>query len=200
MERPLLVYVSIVLGIVLLALVRAQLERRSRLRSFFRFVERLEVAIIALLLVTLILFGCLQIFLRNFFHKGIVWADPMMRHIVLWLGCLGGAMATARVRHISIDVLTRLLPSRMQSARDRVIYLMTAAVASVLGLAALRLVIDEKSYGEKAFLGVDVWILQSILPFAFFLISYRSLLNMLLRRRAKPIDWEEGGSVPQPEP
>ena len=66
-----------------------------------------------------------------------------------------------------------------------------AVAASVLGMAALKLVVDERAFGDKAFLNIDVWLLQSVLPLAFFLISYRSLINMFLSRKAAPIDWED---------
>jgi TRAP-type C4-dicarboxylate transport system permease small subunit len=186
-----LAYLGIVLGILILALVRALLDKRPKWRAFFGFLGRVEVAVIGLLLGALIVFGCLQIFLRNVFHSGIIWADPLMRHIVLWLGCLGGATATARIRHISIDIFSRFLPGPLQAFRDRIIYLATALVSSVLGMAALRLVAQEKEFGEQAFLNVDVWVLQIVIPFAFFLITYRSLLNAFLGRKAKPLDWEE---------
>jgi C4-dicarboxylate transporter DctQ subunit len=190
-ERPALVHLLILAGIVLFALVRAALDRSPRWRRFFSFLGRVEIGVIALLLGALIFFGCFQIVLRNFFHRGIIWADPLMRHAVLWLGCLGGAVATARVRHISIDIFTRYLPGSLEGVRDRVVYLATALASSVLGMAALGLVLQEREYGGPEFLSIDTWVLQSILPFAFFLITYRSLVNMLLRRKAKPLDWED---------
>jgi TRAP-type C4-dicarboxylate transport system permease small subunit len=190
-DQGVLVYFGIVLGILVLALVRAYLDKRPKWKAFFGFLGGLEVAVIGLLLGALIFFGCLQIFLRNVFHSGIIWADPLMRHIVLWLGCLGGVMATARIRHISIDIFSRFLPGPLQSFRDKIVYLATAAIASVLGMAALRLVVDEKEFGEQAFLNIDVWMLQMIIPVAFFLIAYRSFLNVFLGRKAKPVDWEE---------
>lgn len=199
MQHSALVYFLIVLGISILALVRAYLDKKPRWRNVFDFLGRLEVAIISLLLASLIFFGCLQIFLRNFFHSGIIWADPLMRHVVLWLGCLGGVMATARVRHISIDVFTRFIPARFQPVRDKTIYFATAVAASILGFAALRLVIDEKEFGERAFLNIDVWMLQVILPIAFFLITYRSLLNMLLAKKARPLDWDDVHDTKAPE-
>jgi TRAP-type C4-dicarboxylate transport system permease small subunit len=180
-----------VLGVTLLALARARVDKRPRWSAFFALMGKFEIALIGLLLGALIFFGCLQIFLRNVVHSGIVWADPLMRHIVLWLGCLGGLLATARIRHLSVDVLTRFLPHRLETIRDRVIYLATAAAASVLGMAALRLVVDEKTFGEDAFLGIPAWVVLLILPVTFFLIAYRSLLNLFLGRKAAPFDWEE---------
>ncbi len=190
MEHPILIYTFVIFGVVLAALVRVYLDKKSRFKRFFGFLRFLEIGIIALLLATLVFFGCLQIVLRNFFHRGIIWADPLMRHVVLWLGCLGGAYATSKMRHISIDVLTRFLPKKAKVVRDRVVYLATSAVAVMLGFAALKLVLEEKSYGEKEFLNVDTWVLQAILPAAFLLIAYRCLVNALRPPDVRPIDWE----------
>ena len=80
---------------------------------------------------------------------------------------------------------------RLQPIRDKVIYLATAVASSILGMAALKLVVDEKSFGEIAFLNISVWVMQLILPIAFFLIAYRSLLNILLAPTVKDVEWEE---------
>ncbi len=163
---------------------RSYLHRGHRLDGLFRSVARLEVSVIGLLLATMILLGCMQIVLRNFFHSGILWADLVMRHIVLWIGCLGAALATTRVRHINIDVFSRLLPGRKKSIRRAVVYVATAIATFVLGIASLRLVADERAFGEIAFGPVKTWMLQAVMPFAFFLISYRSIVNMLTGREA----------------
>ena len=191
MKPPILIYFLVASGILLAALVRVYLDKKSRLKRFFGFLGLLEIGILALLLATLVSLGCLQIVLRNFFHRGIIWADPMMRHIVLWLGCLGGAYATTKMRHIGIDVLTRFLPKKARAVRDRVVYLATAGVAVMLGFAALKLVLEEKSFGEKEFLNIDTWLLQVILPAAFLLIAYRCLVSTIRPPEVKPIDWEE---------
>jgi C4-dicarboxylate transporter DctQ subunit len=169
-------------AIIFLALLRASLHRRGRLVAFFRILQRLEEGVIALLLGSLVVLGTAQIVLRNFFHSGLLWADPLMRHVVLWLGCLGAAAATSEVRQIHIDVFTRLLPERARPARRAVVYTATAAAAFALGVAALRLVIDERAFGDVAFGGLPIWVLQTVLPFSLFLISYRSLFTMLIGR------------------
>jgi TRAP-type C4-dicarboxylate transport system permease small subunit len=161
-------------GIAALAGMRSWLARRGAGDAFFRALGYVEMAAVTVLIAGLVFFGVLQIILRNFFREGIIWADPLMRHIVLWLGCLGGTLASARMKHINIDVLTRILPAGMQRARDRIVFGATAAATAALGVAALKLVLDEKSFGETSFLNIHTWMLQAILPFAFFLISYRS--------------------------
>lgn len=169
-------------AIVLLAALRAALHHRGRFGTLFRFLQRLEEGVIALLLGSLVILGGTQIVMRNFFHSGLLWADPLMRHIVLWLGCLGAAAATSEVRQIHIDVFTRLLPERARPARRMVVYTATAAAAFALGVAALRLVVDERAFGDVAFGSMPIWVLQTVMPGALFVISYRSLFNMFIGR------------------
>ncbi len=174
--------------LVVLAIFRSFLIRRKKLKSVFKFLGQVELGILGLLLGTLIVLGGLQIILRNFFHSGILWADPLMRHIVLWLGCLGAALATTSAQHINIDVFSRLLPDNLKPLRRSLVYGATAVATFILGVSAWRLVLDEKLYGDIAFSSVPVWTLQLILPVAFFLISYRSLVNLFIGLEAEPLE------------
>lgn len=170
-------------GFVLLAALaagRAGLDRRAH--RLFAAGGRIEVFFVAVLILTLVALGATQIFLRNFFNSGLLWADPVMRHIVLWLGACGAALASAHMRHISVDALTRVLPARFRRSRRVIVYSATAIAAYLLMIATIRLVIDERTYGEVAFLGVRTWVVQLILPGAFALITYRTMLAILLAR------------------
>lgn len=181
-------------GFVLLAALasaRASLEKRGRGRAFFAAAGRAEVLFVALLILALVALGATQIFLRNVFNSGLMWADPLMRHIVLWLGACGAALASARVRHISVDAFSRLVPPRLRHARRAVVFGATAIATWLLAIATVRLVIDERSFGEVAFLGVRAWVAQLILPGAFALITYRTILGILLGREPAEAGMEE---------
>jgi len=142
----------------------------------------LEVVAIVVLLAALVVIGATQITLRNIAHTGLIWADPLMRHAVLWLGALGASHATTRMRHINIDVFSRLLPTAARPVRRTVVYAATATAAWALADASARLVVDERAFADVAFLGVQTWVLQTILPVAFTLIAYRCLVNLFLGR------------------
>ncbi len=164
------------------AFARARLDTRPRARRVFGMLAGVEIAVIVLLLAALVVIGATQIVLRNVAHTGLLWADPLMRHAVLWLGALGASLATSRMRHINIDVFSRLLPEPLRPLRRVVVYLATAAAAWVLAVSTARLVVDERAFGDVAFLGVHTWVMQLVLPCAFTLIAYRSLVNLFLGR------------------
>ena len=92
----------------------------SPLRMLGSFYERLEEVVLVLLVVLMVSLGFLQILFRNLISVGIVWIDPIVRHLVLWVALLGASVATRENRHISIDVLAGRLPpahySRIQGA------------------------------------------------------------------------------------
>ncbi len=168
--------------VVALAWLRARLDDRPGARRVYDGAARAEAGVIVALLALLVGVGVAQIVLRNVAHRGLVWADPFMRHAVLWIGALGGAAATSRMRHINIDVFGRLVPERLRAWRRAAVYGATAVTSWVLAVAAWRLVVDERAFGDTAFAGVPTWVTQLVLPWAFGVIAYRSLVNLFLGR------------------
>lgn len=178
-------YALVLAGLIVLvglAALRARLDRREGARRFFDFFWRLEIGAVVLLVSSLVVMGTVQILMRNLMHSGLLWADPFMRHVVLYLGAIGATVAAARMNHITVDVMSRVLPENLKPARRLIVYGATAVASYLLAIAALRLVIDERVYGEIAFLGIKAWVLQLILPVAFVVITYRTLLAIFLAR------------------
>ena len=82
-------------------------------RNYSHWLARLEEIFLCLLLTAMIGLACLQILLRASFNSGLMWADPMLRYLVLWVGLFGAAAATKHGKHIAIDVASFLLPKRI---------------------------------------------------------------------------------------
>ena len=146
-----------------------------------RAVAWIEDAALALVLVALIGLASLQILLRNGFDTGFVWADELIRILVLWLGVLGAVAASRADRHIRIDILARLLPAR---ARLVVAVFMDLAVAALLALLtwhAGRFVRDALEFGDTVLTGLPAWWFQAILPVGFGLMCLHQLGLAVLR-------------------
>lgn len=145
-------------------------------RGVIRILHRVESGLLTTLLAAMILMAFGQIVLRNIFEVSILWADPFLRHLVLWTGMLGAAMATRDGRHIKIDTLPQLLPPRGRSILAALTNLISAVVCSVLVRAAVKFVRDELEFGGTIFLDIPTWIVQLILPATFIIIALRFLL------------------------
>jgi len=139
----------------------------------------LEEAFLCGLLSGMIILACVQIFLRFFFSSGFVWADPLLRYMVLWAGLFGAAVATKQGKHITIDIISHLLPEQYQSWLQALLNLFATGVCSMLTYAAVIFVRDEAAYGGRALLDIPSWGLNLVFPLAFGIISFRFLILTL---------------------
>ncbi len=153
------------------------------LQRLHRFLWRLEGAVLVAVLTATIGFAVTQIVLRNLFHSGLAWGDPLVRNLVLWLGMVGAMIASRRHEHIHIDVFTRRLPAAWQPWVHRLTDLFTAAVCLTVAWHALMLVRLEYQDGYTAFGAVPVWLAEAIIPFGFTVMGLRYGLSALRGRR-----------------
>ena len=144
----------------------------------------LEDALLVALLGSLVLLASLQIVLRNVFDSGIIWGDPLLRVLVLWVGLLGAMVASRDDRHITVDVLSEALPPRGLALARTLTNLFTASVAGVIAAHASRFVAMEYEAGASAFAQLPAWPFEAILPLAFGVISLRSILGFSAQLRA----------------
>jgi len=136
-----------------------------------------EEFLLAALLTGLILLSCLQIGLRTFFDSGLVWADQLLRHMVVWSGLLGALYAVSQKKHISIDLTGFLLPKSWKKVLRPIISLFCTAVCSMLCYASWLFMRSEMAYGGEAFLSIPPWLWSSIFFLSFGLMTIRYLLE-----------------------
>lgn len=140
-----------------------------------------EDALLMVILLGMILLAGVQIFLRNFFDTGFFWGDEMLRIMVLWLTMAGGLAASRMQKHISIAVLDRFLPATAHMITRVIIDLFTAGVCALFAWHSARFVMGSYEFGDTLMRVVPAWVLQSILPVGFGLMTYRHLVLALKR-------------------
>lgn len=138
-----------------------------------------EGALLILLLSVMVVMAFLQVVLRNVFHEGFIWADILLRHLVLWIGILGAALAASQQRHITIDALTRFLTPRLRFAVLALAQLFALAVCVVLADAAVTFVGNDLEFGATVYAEVPAWVSQIIIPVGFALLSFHFLVRAL---------------------
>jgi TRAP-type C4-dicarboxylate transport system permease small subunit len=148
----------------------------TRTATIFTWTEN---AFLCLLLFAMVLLACVQIFLRLFYSSGILWADPLLRYMVIWAGLLGAAVATKQSKHISIDIISHLVPERFMPWLRVLLNSFSAAVCIILTVAAVSFVRDEALYGGRGILEIPSWLLNIVYPLAFALIAGRFLVLAL---------------------
>ena len=149
-------------------------------------IGRLEKAIMVLFLGLMIVAAFAQIALRNFMGVGLPWSESLVRYLVLWVGFIGASLAAREGRHITIEVI-KLRPSaggrRYLAAVSE---LCAVGVCTVMTWAAVKFVRDDAQIGNRTFLDLPTWVLETIIPAAFAIMSLRFLLRAIraLRRDA----------------
>ena len=155
----------------------------GNLKKFFSLIGTIftwtEEAFLCLLLFAMILLACVQIFLRVFYSSGILWVDPLLRYMVIWVGLFGAAVATKQSKHISIDIISYLVPEKFLSWLHGFINFFSASVCVALTYAAVIFVRDEAFYGGRGILDIPSWCLNLAYPIAFGMIASRFLILAL---------------------
>jgi TRAP-type C4-dicarboxylate transport system permease small subunit len=137
------------------------------LKGGLRLLDKLEYLVLGFLFAIMVGLAFLQIVLRIFLDTGILWGDPLLRHLVLWVGLLGATMATKEGKHINIDVISRLLPDKGKVAIQALTDLFLLVEAS------LKFIKGEFQAVSFGLLEVPIWTVGVIFPVAFGLIALR---------------------------
>lgn len=149
------------------------------LKYLVTFFNRLEDVLLVGMLTAMLILASVQILVRNLFQSGILWGDPLVRVMVLWVGLVGAMVAARRNQHISIDIVSRMLPQRVKKAVNAVVNLFAAVVCGIVAYYSLRLVRLEYLDGAVAFGAVPTWALESIIPLSFGVMALRYFVLML---------------------
>ena len=148
----------------------ALLERLEKTGNF------LETAALVTLLSAMMLLAVGQIVLREVFNTGFVWADELIKLMVLWLAMIGSIAACRDNRHIRIDALSHILPKIAVEITRVVVDVFAAIVCGVIALQAWRYLQVEIEYQDTVLVNLPAWIAHIVLPAAFLLISFRFLV------------------------
>ena len=138
-----------------------------------------EDAVLVIILTALILLAASQIVMRNFFNFGFIWADEMLRMLVLWIAVAGAVAASRTDKHINIAILDRFLPDKIKLLVKITVHIFTAAVCGVVTWYSVQFVQMSHEFGDILMGSVPAWLPQLILPVGFGLICYRYSLFVI---------------------
>jgi TRAP-type C4-dicarboxylate transport system permease small subunit len=139
----------------------------------------LENIVLVTMLTSMILLAVGQILLREIFDTGIIWVDELVKLMVLWLAMVGSIAASRDDRHIRIDVLSHVLPKWAIKLSRVVVDLFAAGVCGVIAWQAWRYLQLEIEFEDVVLVDTPAWIVHSIIPAAFLLVSYRFVILAL---------------------
>jgi TRAP-type C4-dicarboxylate transport system permease small subunit len=148
--------------------------------------QRVETALLCVLLLGIVVIATLQIVLRNFFSYSLFWADELIRLAVLWLAMVGGVAASRDRRHIAVGIVERYFPRAWHRPAAVTAVMFASLVCAALAWQGYRFVADSHAYADTVLDGWPAWVFQAVIPAGFGLMSYRFARQALeLTRRPR---------------
>lgn len=188
-----------------------------RIREAEALLLRLEGGLLVAILSFMVVMSFAQVALRQLFGTGLLWADTLLRHLVLWVGFLGASLAAAQGKHFAWEPPEPTppggerspggppLPSSGSALRRLAAQLCAALVAALLVKASWRFLLEERAAGAVLFhvgpAAAPAWIFAAIIPAGFALVGLHLLLRGLeaaaeLRAAAQGHETARAGSPP----
>jgi TRAP-type C4-dicarboxylate transport system permease small subunit len=146
--------------------------------SFRVLLARFEDGILMLILVGMVLLAFAQILLRNIFGIGLVWIDPLVRQMLLWVTLVGAMIATRDHKHITVDAISRYLPpGRIKCATGFICDAFATIICSLLTYSTFLVFQMEfqDPVGGQIMTGLPLWASLLTLPVAFGVMTFRLL-------------------------
>lgn len=144
--------------------------------NLLKAINKLEDWFLISMLFVMVVLAIAQIFYRNVFGAGVVWIDPMLRVLVLWVAIAGAVVASRTDNHIRIDFFTRYFSKNVFSYLQRIVYAFCVFICGLISWHGVRFVQMDYSYGTIAFANVPAWVTELVIPVGFFLMAVRYLL------------------------
>jgi TRAP-type C4-dicarboxylate transport system permease small subunit len=125
-----------------------------------------ENASLVLLLGSLMILAVGQIVLRIFFDSGLIWADELLRIMVLWIALIASVAAARSNRHLFV-------PERYTQVPGIIVDGFTASICGLLAWHSIRFLQITMEMDDTVLVDFPSWIAYGILPVAFLLMCYR---------------------------
>ncbi len=149
----------------------------SVLRTLGSLYNRLEEIALVFFVFLLVFLGFLEILFRNLISIGIVWIDPVIRHLVLWVALMGASAATRKNRHIAIDVLSDYIRPGFRSGVQGAVRVFSGLVCLILVSPAVRFLQSDYQAGSILAFGIPLWVSQTVMPGMMLAMAVRFLLQ-----------------------
>lgn len=154
--------------------------RRNRILSvpvrINRSLNCAEDMVVALALAAMMFLPIAEMTLRSLLGTGIENINSLIQHMTLVVGTMGAAVA-ARQNQLLAFAGTQFLPRKPARYARFYSQTITAVVCAMLFAASLDFIAAERSAGLIVAYGIPVWIMQTVMPAAFGIIAFRSIVN-----------------------
>ena len=152
-----------------------------------RYFESIEAGICRLLLTLMSVVVVVQVFSRYLFNYSFVWAEELVRYLMIWMVMIGAARVQAMGEHIRIDFFPMLAGPRGRRLMDTFFRLCALVFLIVIFIKGIKIA-DFNRLFESSGLGISMlWPTLAIPAGAFLIILYT--LKCLIQEGFQAFFW-----------
>jgi TRAP-type transport system small permease protein len=153
--------------------LQCDLDAMTRLSAAFGHLLDALALVAALILLAMVVVVCADIVLRNLVGAGLVWANEISEYALYVMTLLTAPWLLRRGRHVRLDILLTLLPSRVGWLMEALGDVLGFAVSLILIRYGLAMTFDSARLGAITIknLVFPEWWLLAPLPAAFALLA-----------------------------
>ncbi|MDI6765399.1 MAG: TRAP transporter small permease, partial [Bacteroidota bacterium] len=153
------------------------------IKTISKALSWIESSLVVVLFSSMVILAFLQVVLRNVFSSGFLWADPLLRHMVLWIGFIGASLATQKDKHLNLDIITRFVSSKIQNLLRIITNLFATIVTIFIANAGWTFLQNEIESAEIILsigqFNFPAWWFQIIIPIGFGLMAFRFFIRTI---------------------
>ncbi len=153
---------------------------KNYLQRINSLLGKIETGLLCLVVAMMIGLAILEIVMRYGFNKNLLWKHLMLQNLTLWLCFLGAALASSEKKHISIDVLSRILPENTTRYISYIIDFLSLIVVSILAYYGFDFLTKEQESSATLIGSIPLWWTKIIIPIGFILIGVHLLLQICI--------------------
>jgi C4-dicarboxylate transporter, DctQ subunit len=146
-----------------------------------KYVNAVEKAFLSFCMIfaTILLF-C-NVGLRYFFHTSIIWAEETLRYVICWITFIGISMCVKDDAHISIDVLSNLIPKAAEKYLKLGVHVIGLVFYVLFSVLAFHFISQIKATGQvSATIGnIPMYLIYLCFPIGFVLSVIQSLSKIV---------------------
>lgn len=133
----------------------------------------------------MMLLPVIEIVLRKAFNSGVPASVPIVQHLVLAVGMLGGAIAARDGRLLALSAAAQWVKGRALVFARIFSSGCAAAISALLCAASWQFVVSQRSLGKILAYGIPVWTVQLLLVVGFGLVALRLVWTCADRWRGR---------------
>lgn len=147
------------------------------MKKVFAVLEE-HIPSILMLFTSLLIF--VQVILRYFFGKSIVWGEELARYGIVWFVFLGSSLAVKEGAHASVDVIVKLLPKMTRRVVEILAIVISIFYCAVVVYAGMNLVLRVRSMGNiTPTLEIPMFIPYLAIPVGVTLMGIRYVMDLI---------------------